>query len=208
MNKFDEVLNELVYQIDDIVYGFYSKSNEVIATKRSQERLLTFRDNTLSTVNDMNVRSLEIIAGFKNRDLVDTRAEKLLVKNQSIVNSALEVLQAAPARSDFMDDVSDFASSVIDSAKDVVQKVEASGVVDKVVDVAQESFLKAKSGIEDFSKNPKVIEGTKVLKDKTKEAVDLGSKFVKENSRKLADWVSDLEGSKDQTESDTPEEDN
>lgn len=208
MSKYDEVLNELVYRIDDVVYSFYSESNEIIANKRSQERLLTFRDNTLNTINDMNVRSLEIISGFKNRDLIDERAETLLSKNESIVASALEVLEAAPNRSDFLEEVNVFASSVLDSAKEVINKVDASGTVDKIVDVAQDGFKKAKYGLDEFAHNPKVIEGTKVLKEKTKDAVDLGSKLVKDGSQKLADWISELDKSKnDETESNTPEED-
>ena len=208
MNKHDDVLNELVYQIDDIVYSFYSHSNEIIATKRSQERLLTFREKTLNTINDMNVRSLEIISSFRSRALVDERAETLLVKNQDIVNSAIEILESAPNRSDFIDDVSELASNVIDSAKDVMNRVEASGAVDKIVEAAQDGFNLAKDSFEDFSQNPKVIENKKIIKEKTKDVVDLGSKFVKDNSRKFADWVAaEMESANEDTESGTPYED-
>ena len=54
----------------------------------------------------------------------------------------------------------------------------------------------------------KGYESPKVLKEKTKDAVNLGSKLVKDGSQKLADWISELDKSKnDETESNTPEED-
>lgn len=189
MSKYDEVLNELVYQIDDIVYGFYSTSNEIISSKRSQERLITFRDNALTTLNDMNVRSLELIAGFKNKNLIEERAEKLLAKNQNIVDSALLVLTEAPNRSDVMDNINEFASSVIHTAKDVFHKVEKSDLAD----AAKEELIKAKESLEDLANNPKVIEGTKIIKEKTKDAYDLGSQIVKDQSRKFAQWIADLD---------------
>lgn len=204
MNKYDDILNELVYQIDDIVYSFYSDSNQIIATKRSQERLLTFRDSTLNTINDMNVRSLEIISGFKSRDLIEERAEKLLVQNMGITASALDVLQAAPNRSEFLEDVNEMASNLFESAKDVYHKVEASGAVEKIVDVAQEGYHKAVAGFEELSKKPAVVEGTQVIKEKTKEAVDIGSKVVRESSRKFADWISDLDASYEEDSKEEP----
>ncbi len=59
MTKYDDILNELVYKIDDVVYDFYSKSNELIATKANQDRLFTFRDKTINTINDIGFYQLD-----------------------------------------------------------------------------------------------------------------------------------------------------
>ena len=189
MSKHDELLNELVYQIDDIVYDFYSKSNEIIAGKLSQERLLEFRDNSLNTINDMNVRSLEIISDFKKRELVEQRAINLLVKNEEIVASVLNVLETAPNKSDLVKDVTQIATNLYDSAKKVVQNIEESEAFDKIVDATQTGFHKVVQGVDDLSKDERVIKGKEVIIDKTKEAVDLSAHFVKESTKKVSDWI-------------------
>ncbi len=189
MSKHDELLNELVYQIDDIVYDFYSKSNEIIAGKRSQERLLEFRDNSLNTINDMNVRSLEIISDFKKRELVEQRAINLLVKNEEIVASVLNVLETAPNKSDLVKDVTQIATNLYDSAKKVVKNIEESEAFDKIVDATQTGFHKVVQGVDDLSKDERVIKGKEVIIDKTKEAVDLSAHFVKESTKKVSDWI-------------------
>lgn len=193
MSKYDELLNELVYQIDDVVYNFYSQSNEIIATKNGQERLLTFRDKTLNTINDMNVRSLEIISDFKNSELIQERAEHLLQKNKDIVNSSLDVLRAAPERNEFLDDLGNLATGIYESAKTTFQKVEESETFDRFKESAMQGLKKVQKGLDDFAKHPNVVKGTEIVKEKTKEAVDAGSQIVKETSKSVNDWVSEQE---------------
>ncbi|CAM2747338.1 hypothetical protein [Erysipelothrix tonsillarum] len=193
MSKYDELLNELVYQIDDVVYNFYSQSNEIIATKNGQERLLTFRDKTLNTINDMNVRSLEIIADFKNSELIQERAEHLLQKNKDIVNSSLDVLRAAPERNEFLDDLGNLATGIYESAKTTFQKVKESETFDRFKESAMQGLKKVQKGLDDFAKHPNVVKGTEIVKEKTKEAVDAGSQIVKETSKSVNDWVSEQE---------------
>ncbi|MDE8257069.1 hypothetical protein [Erysipelothrix rhusiopathiae] len=193
MSKYDEILNELVYQIDDVVYNFYSESNEIIAAKNGQERLLTFRDKTLNTINDMNVRSLEIIAGFKDSDLIQERAEHLLEKNKDIVNSALEVLRAAPERNEFFDDLGNLATGIFESAKTTFQKVEESETFDRFKEGALSGLKKMQKGLDDLAKHPGVVKSTEIVKEKTKEAVDAGTQIVKDTSKNVTDWVSEQE---------------
>lgn len=193
MSKYDELLNELVYQIDDVVYNFYSQSNEIIATKNGQERLLTFRDKTLNTINDMNVRSLEIIADFKNSELIQERAEHLLQKNKDIVNSSLDVLRAAPERNEFLDDLGNLATGIYESAKTTFQKVEEYETFDRFKESAMQGLKKVQKGLDDFAKHPNVVKGTEIVKEITKEAVDAGSQIVKETSKSVNDWVSEQE---------------
>lgn len=199
MNKYDEILNELVYEIDDIVYDFYSQSNALIAHKKGQDRLIEYRDQSLDTVNEMNVRSLEIISDIKKRDLVQERAAKLLDKNRQLVASILEVIEAAPNKSEFMEDLSGFVSNALDGAKQVVKNVEASEGFDKVKDITAQSIDKAKETIDNISHDERFIKGKEVIKDKTKEAVEFSSQVIKDGSKKLADWL-DERSQKEQEE--------
>ncbi|QIK70329.1 hypothetical protein G7062_08485 [Erysipelothrix sp. HDW6C] len=193
MSKYDDILNELVYQIDDVVYEFYSKSNEIIAVKSEQERLLSFRDKTINTINDMNVRSLEIISEFKNEALVKERAEALLAKNKDLVASSLSILQGSPDKNEFLEDVQNLATGVYESAKDVFKKIEDSGVVDRIADKANEGFKKVQEGLEEFSKHPTVQKSADIIKEKTKEAVEAGSKLVKDGTKFVTDKINDAE---------------
>ena len=77
MSKYDAYLTDVVYEIDDVIYDFYQKSNELISKKRNQEKLFEYRDKTIETINDMNVRSLEIIADVRKKELVEERANLL-----------------------------------------------------------------------------------------------------------------------------------
>lgn len=189
MNKYDDVLNELVYQIDDIVYEFYSRSNDIIAFKKAPERLLEYRDQSLNTVNEMNVRSLELISEIKKKDLLEERAETLLQKNHELVNSILEVLMAAPNKSDLLDDLGEFASKVVDGTKDVLKSVEASEAFDKLKSVSSSSIDFAKEKIDEISQDERFIKGKEIVKDKTKEAVDLSASALKEGTSKLSSWL-------------------
>lgn len=201
MSKYDQLLNEVVYQIDERVYDYYTKSNALIASKRSQDRLIAFRDSTLDTINDMNVRSLEIISGLKNKELVEERAAKLLNKNESIIASSLELIQSAPDKNEFLNDLGNLATGVYESAKVVVKKVEDSGAIDRIVDVTQKGFQHAKEGLDDFAKHPKVKKGTEIVKEKTKEAASTGVQLVKESSQRLNEWLKTQEEDADTTQS-------
>ena len=116
MSKYDAFLTEVVYEIDDVIYNFYQKSNEVISKKRNQESLFEYRDKTIETVNDMNVRSLEIISSVKKREIVEERAAVLIQRNEEILASALNVIEVAPSRGDLMHEVKEAAAQVLDKA--------------------------------------------------------------------------------------------
>ncbi|CAM4294709.1 hypothetical protein H9L01_07550 [Erysipelothrix inopinata] len=189
MSKYDDVLNELVYQIDDIVYEFYNKSNEIIARKSDQDRLLTFRDKTLATINDMNVRSLEIISDFKNKELVEARAEQLLKKNRQIVSSSLDIINSASDKSEFLEDVTSFATGVYESAKEAVSKVEGFASFERLKEKTSDGFKRATDGLDEFMNHPNVTRGTETVKEKTKDALDAGGRLVKEGSDRLAKWL-------------------
>ncbi|CAM4344385.1 hypothetical protein [Erysipelothrix aquatica] len=191
MTKYDDILNELVYKIDDVVYDFYSKSNELIATKANQDRLFTFRDKTINTINDMNVRSLEMISGFRSESLVRERTENLYDKNIQLIQSAYDVIEASPNKSEFLEDVQNFASGVYTQAKDMVKRVEDSGAIDRITDSAQVGFKKVQDSWDEFATNPTVVKNVETLKEKTKEAVDYGAKVIQDTSKFVADKVSE-----------------
>lgn len=189
MTKTEDLLNELIYRIDDITYDFYTESNSVIATKKNPERLIDFRDHAVTTLNDMNVRSLEIISRIKDLALAEERVNILIEKNQKIVASSMEVIHEAPARNDFVNDVSNLANNLYEGAKETVQKIEQSDAYAKVKDQTKKGFEKAKESIDNFVHDPRVQEGVEEAKEKSKEVLDAGAKLVKENTKKLADWI-------------------
>lgn len=186
MNRHDEILNELVYQIDDLVYEFYSKSNEIIAKKNNQDRLLNFRDKTVETLNNMNVRSLEMISDLRKQEHVVERAEALLKKNKDLIASSYEVLNNAGDKSELLEDLGALSASMYDSAKQVVNKVEESGVFSKFLN-------KTKEGFDSFVNHPTVVKGTEVVKETTKEALDAGSRALKQGSDKVSEWLDDAQ---------------
>lgn len=192
MNKYDEILNELVYEIDDVVYEFYSKSNQVISKKRNQDRLLDFRDKSLNTINEMNVRSLEIISSFKDKTLVEERCASLLNKNHNLVNSVLEILDESPSKHEFVEDVVKMASNVYDSTKDLLTKMDTNAKFEKAKEMAQAGIVKASESLDELNKDERVIKSKAIIKEKANEASEYGSKILKESSNKLSDWVHDL----------------
>lgn len=191
MNKYDEILNELVYEIDDVVYDFYSQSNDIISHKKNAERLLEYRDQSLNTVNEMNVRSLEIISDIKKRDLVEARAAALLQKNRDLVASILLVLEAAHRRSDVLEEIEQYAHKALDGAKRVLKNVEASDAYDKIKSVSASTLDLAKEKIDDITHDERFIKGKEVVIEKSLEAVELGATALKEGNRKLSDWIAD-----------------
>ena len=194
MSKYDEILNELVYRIDDIVYDFYSQSNEIISRKKATERLLEYRDQSLNTVNEMNVRSLEIISDIKKKDLVEDRAEAIL-----------NVLEAAPNKSDVLEDLGEFANKALDSAKDVIKNVESSEAFDKLKTASKSSIDFAKEKYDDITHDERFIKGKEVIIDKTKEAVDVSAAALKEGSQKLSDWIAEKKKESDHHDQDDVE---
>ena len=205
MSKYDEILNELVYRIDDIVYDFYSQSNEIISRKKATERLLEYRDQSLNTVNEMNVRSLEIISDIKKKDLVEDRAEALIQKNEDLVQSILNVLEAAPNKSDVLEDLGEFANKALDSAKDVIKNVESSEAFDKLKTASKSSIDFAKEKYDDITHDERFIKGKEVIIDKTKEAVDVSAAALKEGSQKLSDWIAEKKKESDHHDQDDVE---
>lgn len=187
MNKYDDILNELVYQIDDIVYDFYSQTNELISKKQNQDNLLKFRDKTITTINDMNVRSLEIISGLKSGELVKERSEHLLNKNQEIVDSAMNFIHSANDKSELVESVQKFAENVYGQAKDMKAKLDESGVVERLLEGAQLGLSKVQKGVEELNQNPQFVKGKEVVIEKSKEALVAGTKILKEGTKFVND---------------------
>lgn len=187
MSKYDTILNELVYQIDDIAYDFYSQTNEKISRKQNQDSLLKFRDKTIATINDMNVRSLEIISGLKSEELVAERAQHLLTKNHEIVNSALAFIDASNDKSEIVESVQRFADTVYTQAKGLKAKIDESGVVDRLFEGAQQGLSKVKSGVEELNQNPQFVKSKEAVIEKSKDVLLTGAKLVKEGSKKVSD---------------------
>lgn len=197
MNKYDEILNELVYQIDDVVYDFYSQSNDIISHKKGAERLLEYRDQSLNTVNEMNVRSLEIISDIKKRDLVEARSEALIQKNRELVASILLVLESAPNRNEVLEDIEAMATKALDSAKRALKQVETSDTYEKIKEVSVNTLDLAKEKIDDVAHDERFIKGKEVVIKKSKEAVVMGTTALKEGNRKLSDWIADKKDTQD-----------
>lgn len=202
MNKYDDILNELVYQIDDIVYDFYSQTNELISKKQNQDNLLKFRDKTITTINDMNVRSLEIISGLKSGDLVKERSEHLLNKNQEIVDSAMNFINSANDKSELVESVQKFAENVYGQAKDMKAKLDESGVVERLLEGAQLGLSKVQKGVEELNQNPQFVKGKEVVIEKSKEALVAGTKILKEGTKFVNDK---LDKNLTPTEEETPD---
>ena len=208
MNKYDDILNELVYKIDDIVYDFYSQTNELISKKQNQDNLLKFRDKTITTINDMNVRSLEIISGLKSADLVRERSEHLLNKNQEIVDSAMNFINSANDKSELVETVQKFAENVYGQAKDMKAKLEESGVVERLLEGAQLGLSKVQKGVEDLNQNPQFVKGKEVVIEKSKEALVAGTKILKEGTKFVNDKLDKNTTSTDVETPDIFQEDN
>lgn len=193
MSKHDQLLNEIVYQIDDIVYSFYTKSNEIIATKRNQERLISFRDKAIETINDMNVRSLEILAGLKDKAVVEERVQLLIQRNKEIIASSLEVLVSAPDRSELMEDVSSVASSTYTSVKEGLKKVEETEAYQKVKEATVKGAKVTKENIDKVVNDPKVQDAIKKAKDSelVEKVVEVSQKGYNEAKSNIDKFIND-----------------
>ncbi len=194
MSKYNDYLTEIVYQIDDIIYDFYRKSNELIAKKRNAEALIDFRDNTISTVNDMNVKALELIASFKKDNLVEERAEILLERNREILDSSYQVLLSAPNKGEFFEEMKEAAKDAIDYTSKAVNDFQASETYANIKEATGKGYTRLKDAVVKVSQDERVKEGFDTVKSKSAEAFHKGETVlkkwwheVKEDSEEFSD---------------------
>lgn len=199
MSKFDDYLTEIVYEIDDLIYDFYKQSNDMIALKQNQEKLIDFRDKTITTLNDMNVRSLEVISQFKNREMVESRVEILVHKNQSILDSALSVIDSDLTRGSF---VKDLYQNVVSGAKRVVDVTSDPENIEKIKTTAQKGYEKVKDTLQNVSDDPRFQNGVKRAKDVAVDAISIGNDALRSSSLKLKDW---LDSRQERNKAESPE---
>lgn len=191
MSKYDAYLTDVVYEIDDVIYDFYQKSNELISKKRNQEKLFEYRDKTIETINDMNVRSLEIIADVRKKELVEERANLLIQRNEEILNSALNVIETAPSRGDLMHEVKVAASQMLGKASDLVSGVRNSETYHNIKEGTVKGYERLRDKVKDVSEDERVKDGIKTVKDKSIDLYHKGEKVVGEGVDKIKDWVHD-----------------
>lgn len=197
MSKYNEYLTEIVYQIDDLIYDFYRKSNELIASKRNTESLLEFRDNTIDTVNDMNVRALEMIASFKKDALVEERAEILLERNRDILDSAYKVILKSPSKGELFSEMKDAAKDALNYASDKVNDFQRSDAYANLKDYTEKGYTRLKDAVEKVSQDQRVQEGVQTVKEKTSEAFTKGETVVK-------NWWHDTQDKPKENDQETP----
>lgn len=197
MSKYNEYLTEIVYQIDDLIYDFYRKSNELIATKRNTENLLEFRDNTIDTVNDMNVRALEMIASFKKDVLVEERAEILLERNKDILDSAYKVILKSPSKGELFSEVKDAAKDALNYASDKVNDFQKSDTYANLKDYTEKGYTRLKDAVEKVSQDQRVQDSVQTVKEKTTEALSKGETLVK-------NWWHDTQTKPEENHQETP----
>ena len=189
MSKYDAFLTEVVYEIDDVIYNFYQKSNELIKSKRNQEKLFEYRDKTIETVNDMNVRSLEIISSVKKRDIVEERSALLVQRNEQILQSALDVIETSPSRGDLVHEVKVAAAQMLGKASDMLHNVQKSDTYNNLKEGTVKGYERLRDKVKEISEDERVQEGLKTAKDKSIEIYHKGGELVSEGVEKFKDWV-------------------
>ncbi|HLV49397.1 MAG TPA: hypothetical protein VKY25_00535 [Erysipelothrix sp.] len=189
MSKYDAFLTEVVYEIDDVIYDFYQKSNDLIKSKRNQEKLFEYRDKTIETVNDMNVRSLEIIASVKKRDIVEERSALLVQRNELILQSALDVIETSPSRGDLVHEVKVAAAQVLGKASDMFHNVQKSETYNNLKEGTVKGYERLRDKVKEISEDERVQDGLKTAKDKSKEIYHKGGELVSEGVEKFKEWV-------------------
>lgn len=189
MSKYDAFLTEVVYEIDDVIYDFYKKSNDLIKSKRNQEKLFEYRDKTIETVNDMNVRSLEIIASVKKRDIVEERSALLVQRNELILQSALDVIETSPSRGDLVHEVKVAAAQVLGKASDMFHNVQKSETYNNLKEGTVKGYERLRDKVKEISEDERVQDGLKTAKDKSKEIYHKGGELVSEGVEKFKEWV-------------------
>src|SRR5690554_1501626 len=189
MSKYDAFLTEVVYEIDDVIYDFYQKSNDLIKSKRNQEKLFEYRDKTIETVNDMNVRSLEIIASVKKRDIVEERSALLVQRNELILQSALDVIETSPSRGDLVHEVKVAAAQVLGKASDMFHNVQKSETYNNLKEGTVKGYERLRDKVKEISEDERVQDGLKTAKDKSKEIYHKGEELVSDGVEKFKEWV-------------------
>ena len=189
MSKHDDFLTEVAYEIDEIIYDYYTKSNQLIAVRRNQDKLIDYRDKTIDTINDMNVRSLKILAGLKKEELVHNRSEILIARNEDILISSLEVIRSTAIKNDFLTEVGEIANAAYKGAVDAVNQFAGSETFATIKDSAAMGYTKLKDTISNISNDPKVKDGIKVTKEKSKELISASEDFAQSSGKKLKDWL-------------------
>lgn len=193
MSKHDDYLTEVVYQIDDLIYEFYVKSNELIATKRNTDELLDFRDETISTLNDMNVRALEIIASFKKEDLVEERAKILIKRNDDILDSAFNVIENTPTKGEFFNEMKSATKDAFDYTSEKFAEFQESEAFENVKQFTAKGYLKLRDAIKNVTNNPHIKEGFETVKDKSTETFKKGDEMVKGWMHDIKDGAKEAE---------------
>lgn len=189
MTKYNDYLTEVVYQIDDIIYDFYKKSNELIATKRNHENLIDFRDKTISTVNDMNIRALEIISSLKKDDIVEQRVEILLDRNTNILESSLTVINNTPAKGDLFNEMKTAAKEAIVHTNKALNDFQDSDTFANIKRTTEDGYTRLKDAIKNVSQDDRVQKGIQTAKEKSKELLEAGEKVFHEGEEKVKSWV-------------------
>lgn len=200
MSKYNEYLTEIVYQIDDIIYEFYRKSNDLIATKRNTEELLSFRDETITTINNMNVRALEMIASFKKDQLVEERSEILLQRNKDILDSAQTVIENSPSKGELFNEVKDAAKDALKYTSDKVQEFQSSDTYANIKDYTEKGYVKLRDAVQRVSSDKRVQDGVQTAKDFSKEALKKGEEAYHKGEAKLKDWWEETKAKKEAAE--------
>lgn len=188
MSKHDTFLTEIVYDIDDIIYDFYQKSNQAILKKRNQAKLFEYRDKTIETVNDMNVRSLEMIARLKKSEMVEERSKILVERNQSILDSALDVINASPSKGDFMSEVKEAATQALDKATDVMVNITHTEAYKNLKEGTTKGYERLRDKVKEISQGETVQKGLAKAKDIYEE----GTEKVKDWTHKVDEEVDEL----------------
>lgn len=191
-NKNHDILNELVYQIDDVVYAFYTESNVLIASKKQQEVCLDFRERALNTINEMNVRSLELLSEVKDESVVEARAAHLLQQNQALVDRALDVIARAPGRFEFAENVQEMIQQAQHASKEAFERIRVSDGFESFMEKARDGFDKSKDAISQVFDKAHVKETTEQMARATKEAYEVSSHALHEGVEALSDWAKHL----------------
>lgn len=209
MSKYNDYLTEVAFQIDDLIYEFYHKTNELVAGKRNQEELLEYRDETISIVNDMNVRALEKIASFSKDSIVEERAEILLQKNRDILDQSLNVLETSPNKGEIFEEVKSAAADALSFTNKKVEEFQESDTYANIKEQTAKGYNRLKAAFNKFKSDPKVKEGFETAKGVTKDIAKKGGELIHKGSDQVKTWYDstkeEAEDLKDKFEDDLDE---
>ncbi|NLW14859.1 MAG: hypothetical protein GX038_01155 [Erysipelothrix sp.] len=188
MSKNNEYLTEIVYQIDDLIYEFYRKSNDLIATRRNQEELFNFRDQTISTVNNMNVRALEMIASLKKDEIVVKRSEILYLRNKDILDSAYRVLETSPIKNDLFNEVKSAAKDALKFTHKAINDFQDTETYATIKETTEKGYVKLKDAVHKVSTDERVVEGVNLAKEKSKELLKGAEEVYHKGETSVKNW--------------------